>query len=938
MASQESFFKTLKQAFSSFRATTQKLAAQFTSQFEHSSEPCLIDEADLDKLKSKLDRVRSALQSADDLSVPDLFDQHWMKELRDLQHRAEDLLEEIEFASVRAARLEEFNFELSESKDSKRKRQEVCLLFSSFPSDCFDLKIDRIMDRYEEIASDRLDLQLCEEDGLRCGSALKQISTTSLTTGELFGREKDFVTISNFLLSDNRFDQSVGVISVTGMPGVGKTALVQHLYHDPKVQNHFDYCIWICASCDFDAKKITRIIIQSYGGDTRDLDEFSLLQNELLVHTLDKRLLLVVDDFWVGNKTEDFVRAKANWESLQTTLSRAGKQNKVVFTCQNVNVNKIIGSNEVHNVSCLSDEVCWLICKKKALNSRKPSESSFLTRIGQEIVKKKCKGLPLAAKVIGDFLHLAANEENWLKVLHGELGSNDELLNEILSSLKVGYDRLSSHLKRCFAYCSLFPKGYEFEEEKLVRIWIGQGFVEPHRSLKPQEIGGQYFEELVGRFLFQKLPNVHDCVEKYVMHDLFHELVQSIAHEECCRIEGYKLCDLHEKARHSSLVPPCLDLEKAIECDLLNEKDLQTFLFIGKLECKFENKLFHMNMHSNVFSHMKCLRALDLSYTDIKELPSSINHLTHLRYLVLTKINLQRLPESICGLFKLQTLDLKHCEFLNEIPWGIKHLFSLKHLELPKPNNSSVYIPPGIGQLITLTKLPVFFVASDSEGCRIEELRDLVNLENELHILGLHNVNEEEAKRAKLVNKAKLQKLTLEWSSLASSSNKVSLESSCLVLEELKPHENLNELEIIGYKGSKFPNWIGDLPHLHTLTIRQCNNLKNIPKLNSARVLNVQCCEQLCPIISFPLGYQLPLSLESVQIGAGCPLLSQWIPHNFKEDASFDKECRKLIRKKQGSIDPECSLPVHSNLNFVEEKMSQLSETEVMSECSYLVP
>ncbi|KAJ3680024.1 hypothetical protein LUZ60_016302 [Juncus effusus] len=930
MASQESFFKALKQAFSSFRVTSQKLAARLTSQFEHSSEPCLIDEADLDKLKSKLDRVRSALQSADDLSVPDLFDRHWMRELRDLQHRAEDLLEEIEFASVRAARLEEFNFELIESKDSKRKRQEVCLLFSSFPSDCFELKIDRIMDRFEEIASDRRDLRLSEDDGLRCGSSYKQIPTTSLTTGELYGREKDFITISNFLLSENLYDQSVGVISVMGMPGVGKTALVQHLYHDPKVQNHFDCFIWICASCDFDAKNITRIMVQSCGGDTRDLDELNLLQEELLVHISGRKLLLVVDDFWVGNKIDDFVRAKANWESLQTTLSRAGKCSKVLVTGQNVNVAKIIGSNEVHNLSCLSDEMCWLICQKKALSGRNPSACSFLKPLGREIMKK-CKGLPLAAKIVGDSLNLAADEEKWLNVLHGELGSNDGLINEILSSLKVCYDRLSPYLKRCFAYCSLFPKGYQFEKEQLVRIWIGQGFAEPHRSLKPEEIGGQYFEELVGRFLFQKLRNTNDCVERFVMHDLFHELVQSIAHEECCRIEGYKLCDLHEKARHSSLVPPCLDLEKTIECELLKEKDLQTFLFIGKMECKFENKLFRMNMNkdSNVFSHMKCLRALDLSHTDIKELPSSINHLIHLRYLVLMKTNLERLPESICGLFKLQTLDLNHCELLNEIPWGIKHLFNLIHLELPKPNNSSVYIPRGIGQLITLTKLPVFFVSSDSEACGIGELRDLVNLENELHILGLQNINDkDEAKRANLANKAKLQKLTLEWSNSVSSSNTVSLDSPSLLLEELKPHENLKELEIIGYNGSRFPNWIGDLPQLHTLTIRQCNKLEILPQLNSVNVLNA--------MLSFPLGYQLPPSLHSVQIGAGCPLLSQWIPSHFEEDESFDRDCRKLIRRKQDNIDPEYSLLVHSNLNCVEEKKSQLSE--VMSGCSYLIP
>ncbi|KAF3322225.1 disease resistance RPP13-like protein 1 [Carex littledalei] len=833
MVDQEAFLKTLRYALVSFRVTGQKLIAPLSSQFGHGSQPSFVKEEELEKLRCKLDRVRSALKSADDLPISDAFDQHWMRELRDLQRRAEDVLEEIEFSSFRTSQLEDFNFELVGSKDGKRKRQEVCLLFSSFPSECFNLKIERMMERYDEIAADRRDLRLSEEDGLRRGCSRKRLATTSLTKGELYGREKDLKGVRELLLRDDSSNRSFGSICIVGMPGVGKTALVQHLYQDETVQNRFDDRFWICASQDFDAENITRTIIQGFVEDTRDQREFNLLQDTLLRLLTGKRVLLVLDDVWVSDENRDWV--KSNWESLEASLNRAAKGSKVIFTTQNMNVSTIVKSTHVHDLICLPDEICWLISKRRVFEGRNTSTCSSLEPIGREIVKKS-KGLPLAAKVIGDFLPSAADEEKWLHVLRSELWSNDQLLSEILSPLQVAYNRLPPYLKRCYAYCSLFPKGYAFEKEQLIRVWIGQEFVEAHRHLQREEVGGKYFDELVSRCFFQM---DGAGVERYVMHDLFHELIQSIAHE-CCRIEGHKLCDYHEKARHLSLVPPCLDLEKTIEFQLQNEKDLQSLLLISRTECKSEHESFRINVSTDLFSFVKCLRALDLSHTNIKELPRSVNHLIHLRYLVLKKTKLQRLPESICGLFKLQTLDLKDCYSLNELPWGIKHLLNLRHLELPMPKCSSVYIPPGIGKLFNLVELPIFFVTSDSRSCRIGELNNLENLENELQILGLQNIcDKEEAEKAKLINKAKLKRLTLQWSISPCSSEMVPSKSSYMVLEGLQPNENLQHLTIRGFCGSKLPKWVGDrrFAKLVKITLEDCWNCDELPPLGQLQVL-----------------------------------------------------------------------------------------------------
>ena len=53
----------------------------------------------------------------------------------------------------------------------------------------------------------------------------------------------------------------------------------------------------------------------------------------------------------------------------------------------------------------------------------------------------------------------------------------------ILPALKI-YQRLPSHFKRCFLYCSFFPaKPYKFIDFFLVQFWIAHGFVQSSTKL-----------------------------------------------------------------------------------------------------------------------------------------------------------------------------------------------------------------------------------------------------------------------------------------------------------------------------------------------------------------------------------------------------------------------------------------------------------------------
>jgi hypothetical protein len=56
---------------------------------------------------------------------------------------------------------------------------------------------------------------------------------------------------------------------------------------------------------------------------------------------------------------------------------------------------------------------------------------------------------------------------------------------------------MPSHLKPCFAYCAVFPKGCHIEKSSLIQQWIALGFVQlPDQSFTAQQAGERYFEEL----------------------------------------------------------------------------------------------------------------------------------------------------------------------------------------------------------------------------------------------------------------------------------------------------------------------------------------------------------------------------------------------------------------------------------------------------------
>lgn len=111
----------------------------------------------------------------------------------------------------------------------------------------------------------------------------------------------------------------------------------------------------------------------------------------------------------------------------------------------------------------------------------------------------RCTGSPLVAKYIGAMLCTKRTLAEWELVL-GETNFCS-MGDSILPVLKVSFDDLPPDMKQCFVFCAMFPKGRPINVDKLIQLWIANGFIQGTKNL--DIIGKQIFEELTSRSFFK---------------------------------------------------------------------------------------------------------------------------------------------------------------------------------------------------------------------------------------------------------------------------------------------------------------------------------------------------------------------------------------------------------------------------------------------------
>ncbi|CAL5394443.1 unnamed protein product [Camellia sinensis] len=769
---------------------------------------------EMKKLSSTLTTIQAVLQDAEQKQSQEKAIQNWLRKLNDAAYEVEDILDD---CTTEALQYESKRL----SSSSLKKVISTSLLTYPVQNILFRHKIgNRMKDTIENlnaIAEERMKFHLREVVvEKRVELADRRETSSALTQPQLYGREEDKEKIVKMLVENICDCQDVSVYPIIGMGGLGKTTLAQMVFNDERVKCHFEPKIWVYVSQDFDVKRVIKAIIESVSERTCEASNLDSLQKKLREMLNGKRYFLVLDDVW--DEDQD------NWDGLKYLLACGSKGASIIVTTRVAKVPSIMGTVPAHHLSFLPEEDCWLLFKQRAFGDGN-EEQPNLVAIGKEIVKK-CGGVPLAAKALGGLMRFKSEETDWHFVKESEIWNLPQDKNSILPLLRLSYYNLPLELRRCFAYCAIFLKGSEIEKEKLIHLWMANGFISSNGKSELEDIGNGIWNELYWRSFFQDVDKGPSGSIIFKIHDLMHDLAQSVMEDECHMMEAESSKNISaQRIHHVTLVADYMHVGVFPKA-LYRVESLHTIL----LQYRQPNTTFntpHSFFPSSCdLSNFCSLRVFDALGTYMRQLSSSIGKLKHLGYLNLSETLIRTLPKSICSLHNLQTLNLNKCGKLQRLPKNMKSLRNLRHLYLQGCTKIQD-MPPKVGHLTLLRTLSLFVVGK-SRGHQVVELQCL-DLGGELYIRHLERVrNSTDAKEANLVGKQNLRVLRLSWGHNSESESQANVEQ---LLEALEPHPNVEELFIDNYRGAHFPLWMRDsiLKNIVSIVLHSCRNCLELP-------------------------------------------------------------------------------------------------------------
>ncbi|CAN4116664.1 unnamed protein product [Withania somnifera] len=754
-----------------------------------------VDE-ELRKLSSSLSTIKAVLQDADEERLKEKSIRNWLQKLNNSTYEVDDVLDE---CAAKVIRLQE-----------KARRIGCIPMPFSLENLLFrhktGQKVKDSIRKLDGIAEERVKFHLSEVTSRKRLSTTEEVRETGfvLTPVEVYGRDNDKRKIVEILMNHVDHFQELLVLPIVGMGGLGKTTLAQVIFNDVWVNEHFDLKIWVSVTYNFDEKRLIRAILEAIVGKDIKVTELAPLQSHLIILLRGKRYLLVLDDVW----NED----QEKWDKLKALLTFGSKGTSVITTTRLEKVASIMGTVHPHRLSCLSEYDCWMLFKQRAFGLDR-KESPNLVDIGKEIVRRCC-GVPLAAKALGSLLRFKSDEKEWLFVRDSEFWNLPQDESSILPALRLSYFHLPRDLRHCFAYCAIFEKGSKIDKEELVYFWMANGFISSEGNLEPEDRGNEVWNELYWRSLFQEVQQKSDGRMLFKIHDLVHDLAQSIMDDG---IHATKL-DGGEKIPASRIRHATIHAED------------KSFLAFPKST---------MPYNPSTITTYGSLRVLIFCSVQLKELPSAIGNLIHLRYFDLFSTCVESLPQSICSLQNLQMLSVEDCCLLRVLPKHLRYLRNLRHLRLRGCPLS--HMPPNIGQLTHLKTLNKFVVGR-KRCSKLSELRDM-NLQGELVIEHLERVeNHMEAKEA-LSSKQNLQSLAMYWnhSTECESSKDVDLQ----VLEALEPHSDLMHLKVSGFRSTRLASWmrasvLRSIITLHLHDCKYCLHLSQLAQLPCLKSLSLR--------------------------------------------------------------------------------------------------
>ncbi|GLT58579.1 hypothetical protein SLA2020_314590 [Shorea laevis] len=715
-------------------------------------------EEEVEKLERNLDLILTVLADAEEKKTTDKLVKIWLARLKEAAYDMEDALDEWRSG---------VELEVKGAEDAAKRQGKVprlCNFLSSFSFRRLSsrrevaVNIKEINRRIDEIVKEKDRYQL---ESKKIELPKRPESSSFVDVSKLFGRDGVKREILCYLLggsSEEEAGKLIETISIVGMGGLGKTALAQLVYDDPDVKEHFESVIWVCVSDSFNEKRVAKEIIQglenlsgsaAYG---LELDPLQVLLKRISESIKGKKYLLVLDDVW-ANEGE-------RWDSLKVTFSLGAAGSRILVTTRDRNAASMMGSSDFQIIPLekLGDVECWSILKdiafrgKDKMNSRKDLEE-----IGRKIAKR-CKGLPLAAKVLGSLLQSRSTKGEWLTILDSEIWRLNLAQKEIFAPLLLSYYDLPHPVRRCFLYCVLFPKDFVYWYYHMQSHWLAQGLLGSDPRVDLESVGVEYFNILVARSFFQDFGISNGYIYTFKIHDVVHDFGKYLAGDEFAMelVQSDHLSTNSAKHRHLLVM---VDRGMTFPTSISGAEKLRTLVTFTGEDALTPDAL------CSLFNHCKRLRTLDFSRPDgldhlCNEVPEEVEKLMHLRYINLAfSKKLERLPETLCNILNLECLSITGCENLKHLPESMGKLLNLRYLSTYGCFALTHY-PKDIRTLTSLRTLLGAITRADRNDDKELSLADLGNLKH-LRIIWMqvvgNSIDKEEARKAELQNVEELQ-------------------------------------------------------------------------------------------------------------------------------------------------------------------------------------